>query len=178
MYRRFLLVAAVVLSLSCRGSGLVPALPAPVELSATASAEYRVYAAILANVTKRLRASQLFVRDSAGAFSLAFSLVFSPSDGPSVSLSVDSLSAPVPIVLLGDSIEGTRDWRPIYRGTRHASGVLRLYRPAFNADTSTATTWLQNRCGPALCGGIEQIQLERRIDGAWTIVASHFVVYY
>jgi hypothetical protein len=136
----------------------------------SANAEYRVYAAILGDVTKRLRASQLLVRDSAGAFNV-------PGDGK-LRLSADSLSAPVPIVLLGDSIEGSYDWRPLYRNRRDASGVLRLYRPVFNADTSAATAWLQNRCGPALCGSIEEIQLERRIDGTWTIVASRHVLSY
>ena len=193
-------LAAVIATVSCTGTGTPPPTPNPAALPpwawtartppppdpatlpASASAEYRIYAAILTDFASRpdfysrRPPSCLLVRDT------AFEFIRPGSPKPwvrtGVQLSGNNLVAPIPVVLLGDSIERHRNWGSVYNNRDGASDVLRLFRPVFDADSSAATAWIQNRCAPAMCGGIDELRLERRNDGAWAIVASRHVLGY
>ena len=171
MLTRLLLAALV--AQACKPTPGPVATPGPEhQLLARPSAltEYAIYAVVLAEVVSQFHPSALLLRDSVGDFDVP--------GRSQIRLRLDSLHSAVPIVLLGDSIEGSHDWRSIYGGRTDASGVLRLYRPRISLDSLTAVTWLQNRCSPIMCGGLNRIALQKNASGQWTIVRTEPMLVY
>ncbi|HKV70764.1 MAG TPA: hypothetical protein VJN62_05915 [Gemmatimonadales bacterium] len=151
-----------------------PGTPDPDTMPRLPSAPYQMYAAILTWVAADQKAGRLLLHDMVQGYGGR-----PPHPEPSYfTLRTDSVRAPVPVTFLGDSVDSNLDWRALNRGAPRVIGVLRLYRPAFSADSTEATGWLENRCAPTDCGGIREFQFTMDDEGRWTITKVVMRVYY
>jgi hypothetical protein len=91
---------------------------------------------------------------------------------------VDTAAVMVPVVLLGDTIEHSRDWDPIYRRRDRPSPVLRLSGLALTPDSSRAAILVQRRCAPGLCGDMVRLELHRSPDTPWRVDSVRTVLVY